>query len=165
MAITELHPLRVAGTDTLYKQVVSAPWSAPPPVWVKVNCDGAFSATRKRGAYATVARDHTCQVIAASSGKMCVASALASEAWVIWKACYLALTEGWRFVIFESDSKALIDSLLTAVNFLFVNRSANQLAHMIAHLTNCGSLPVDWFLNPPFHVLQQIQQDVRVGIG
>ncbi|CAK9166593.1 unnamed protein product [Ilex paraguariensis] len=108
LAITELHPLRAAGTDTLYKQVVSA----PPPGWVKVNYDGTFSATRKRGAYVTVARDHTCQVIASSSGNMCVASALASEAWAIWKACYLALTEGWRFVIFESDSKALIDSLV-----------------------------------------------------
>ncbi|CAK9133420.1 unnamed protein product [Ilex paraguariensis] len=106
MAITALHPLRVAGTDTLSKQAVSAPWSAPPPGWVKVNCDCAFSATRKRGTYGAVARDPTSQVIAASSGKMCVASALASEAWAIWKACYLALTEGWKFVIFENDSKS-----------------------------------------------------------
>ncbi|CAK9167402.1 unnamed protein product, partial [Ilex paraguariensis] len=43
MVITELHPLRADGADTMYKQVVLAPWSAPPPGWVKVNCDGAFS--------------------------------------------------------------------------------------------------------------------------
>ncbi|CAK9141320.1 unnamed protein product [Ilex paraguariensis] len=48
---------------------------------------------------------------------------------------------------------------------LAVKLSDSQRAHMVAHLTKCESLPVDWFLNPPFHALPQIQKDVRVGIG
>jgi ribonuclease HI len=47
-------------------QVPELKWSAPPEGWIKVNCDGSFTAQAKTAGVGAVARDHLGAVLFAA---------------------------------------------------------------------------------------------------
>jgi hypothetical protein len=53
-------------TAMLSSQVPELQWSAPPEGWIKVNCDGSFTARSKTAGAGAVARDHLGAVLFAA---------------------------------------------------------------------------------------------------
>jgi ribonuclease HI len=89
-------------------------WSRPMPNVVKVNFDAAFLDNIKAGAWGFVVRSDTGDFVAAAAGKLqYIRSALQAETEACAAAVEGAVALGLHRVIFESDSKILVNALQT----------------------------------------------------
>jgi len=134
-------------------------WCPPASNQVKINFDGAFSPTTKKGAWSFLARDQTGEVVLAGAGNMRLAcDALMVEATTCLRALELADQFGISHIQLETDSTQLEEAIRTGsrdlstsgnifkairellqlrfvvLNFRYVSRSCNSSAHEIAQL-------------------------------
>lgn len=77
-------------------------WQRPPPDQWKFNCDGAFSPSAKRAAFAVIARNSVGDVMDINSGSKKVGSALAAEAWALRVARSMGVSLGIPHPLIES---------------------------------------------------------------
>ncbi|KAL5557491.1 hypothetical protein UlMin_039727 [Ulmus minor] len=134
--------------------VEPAPWTPPPTDWIKVNSDAAISISEV--VIACVARDCKGVIISWSSRKLSPCSPLMAEALALELALKMACDAGWKYAIFASDSKIVIDALnsrnsdspwaissildncsllvtyFSACSLVFAPRLSNLLAHNLA---------------------------------
>ncbi|XP_021815817.1 uncharacterized protein LOC110758301 [Prunus avium] len=86
-------------------------WVTPKENFVKVNFDGAWSASDITAGIGTVIRDQFGSFCAGSAAPILCQSALAAEAEAAISGLHLAAINGNKKVIMESDSKVLIDGI------------------------------------------------------
>lgn len=85
-------------------------WTAPPSGVVKINFDGAFDSARFCGGIGVVVRDDHGRLLLARMGPVLAAkSALMMEALTFREAVFVALRCGYTNVVFQGDSKVLVD--------------------------------------------------------
>ena len=93
----------------LSSEVAPSFWVLPPPGWIKVNVDAAW--TSAKAALVVVARDSHgsfCSIWARTSSHR---SPLLAEAEALLWAVSIAKREKWSHVLFEGDSKIYINAL------------------------------------------------------
>ncbi|KAL5552709.1 hypothetical protein UlMin_040110 [Ulmus minor] len=134
--------------------VVSASWTLPPADWIKVFSDAALS--NSEVSIACVALDNKGNIINWSSKRLSPCPPVMAEALALEMALKLACDAGWKYTIFASDSKTVIDALnsrnsyypwaissildncslllsnFAACSFVFSPRLSNILAHNLA---------------------------------
>ena len=87
-------------------------WCPPASNQVKINFDGAFSPTTKKGAWSFLARDQTGEVVLAGAGNMGLAcDALMVEATTCLRALELADQFGISHIQLETDSTQLEEAI------------------------------------------------------
>jgi hypothetical protein len=126
--------------------------------FIKVNFDAAFIDNIKAGAWGLIARSDTREFVAAAAGKLqFIGSALQTETEACAAAVEGAIALGLHRVVFESDSKTLVNALQSksydlakigvlvrdirsdcigsfdSYDFSFCPRSCNRVAHELAH--------------------------------
>ena len=100
----------------LSSKVTPSCWVPPPPGWIKVNVDAAW--TSAKAALAVVARDSNgslCSIWARNSSQH---SPLQVEAEALLWAVSIAKREKWSHVLFEGDSKICFDALCSVSDSL-----------------------------------------------
>jgi hypothetical protein len=95
-----------SGTDTSSRQEVTrVRWSGPPPGWMKVNTDAAFSLSNSTGSTGAVLHDHSGSVRAAAARFYpCVSDALMAEALAVRDGLILAAEQEATRVVLEMDN-------------------------------------------------------------
>jgi hypothetical protein len=94
-------------------------WSWSPRDILKVNCDGAFFAETKTGAWGFVIHDHNGHAILAGSGSLrAVHDADCAEAQACLAALQAALNHGMGRIILEADSMNTVQALQSSVQDL-----------------------------------------------
>ncbi|XP_074346962.1 uncharacterized protein LOC141685777 [Apium graveolens] len=151
-------------------------WSKPPGGWLKINIDAACRHDRDFvGAGCVVRNDEGGFVRARSSLVRSRACAREAEALSLKEA--LLWVKSWRQnkFIFESDSKVLVDEIrgghaksifhphvedciellkhFDEVLVIFVNRSANSVAHSLAQAAYSVSDPQEWSYTAPNFIM------------
>lgn len=151
-------------------QATPSLWVPPPPGWIKVNVDAAW--TCSKAALAVIARDSQgsfCNIWARTSSHR---SPLQAEAEALLWAVEIAKREKWCHVCFEGDSKICFDALTSAsgssnwsihasisniqslvqcfisFSFAWVNRRCNSAAHEAARCSLLSSS--SFFYNKDF---------------
>lgn len=134
-------------------------WVPPTTDVLKINFDGAFLKTQKKGAWGFIVRDHTGASVVAGAGRINVVhDALSAESQACLAALYVAIDHGLSQIILETDSTTLVDALqsrsydfsacgvlfreakfLMSMNFIradvvHVPRSSNRCAHELARI-------------------------------
>ncbi|KAL5568872.1 hypothetical protein UlMin_025447 [Ulmus minor] len=89
--------------------VVPASWTPPPTDWIKVNSDVALS--NSEVLIACVAHDDKGNIISWSARRLSPFPPMMAEALALEMALKLACDAGWKYTIFASDSKTVIDAL------------------------------------------------------
>lgn len=134
-------------------------WVAPVGNVIKINFDGAFDTGSSRSASGVVAKNNVGKVLKVRTIIHAnVSSAFAAEANACLQALHLALTGGWSDITVEGDALSVIKKCQSShadrshigaiiqdiqqlkvrfdkVNFQFIPRSANTLAHILATTT------------------------------
>ena len=87
-------------------------WQLPMNGWIKLNVDGAVSASLNRARCGGVVRDAAGQWVAGFSTALGCCEAYEAEEWALLKGLELVWQLGFRKVILESDAKEVIDVLL-----------------------------------------------------
>jgi hypothetical protein len=151
-------------------------WHKPPGEWLKINTDGAFSASTGEGGWGFVIRDEHGAVMAAGAGGLTqVRDAFQAEIHACMQGVMAAANKGMDKVILETDSlmlkqaleseayrlaemggyifqlKSLIHGSFSRYRCNFVPRSCNRVAHTLAaegSLCNHGG-DVSWDFTPP----------------
>ncbi|KAM6563300.1 hypothetical protein CsatB_023298 [Cannabis sativa] len=130
-------------------------WKPPPHGWIKLNCDVKVGLDSMYAA--VVARNHLGVVERIQSSSLAFCDALCGEATACCLALEVAKEAGWKFIIIESDSRVVINSingldvcwgienysnfclrlsrLFDGCNFSFVSRCCNFMAHNVAKWT------------------------------
>ncbi|KAF8389597.1 hypothetical protein HHK36_024116 [Tetracentron sinense] len=150
----------------------SAFWVPPPDGFIKINCDGAFWDLNREGGIAPMARDLRGSVLDFRVHHFSCRSPILAEALAILLGLQLALDNHWHSVIVESDCWTLIQSLLgkgtpsppdvvvlvsdlldfqadfSSLEFCFVPRALNHLAHWMASSTQSWVAPGRGFAGP-----------------
>ncbi|KAM6543770.1 hypothetical protein CsatB_008217 [Cannabis sativa] len=134
-------------------------WSPPPDDWVKINCDVKVGSDSMCAV--ALARDHKDSILWVASNILNFFDSLIGEVVACLLALELAISGKLSFVIGESDSKTVINTLkgisstwgitnyviqckklsnlLTRCNFSFISRSCNYAAHNVAKWAfNCN---------------------------
>lgn len=148
-------------------QVQSKTWSKPPYGWIKINIDAACQQHSEFVGVGCVIRDDQGQFLRARSS-IVRRRGHAREADAISLREALSWVKDWRTTkcIFDSDVKLLVDALhgqrgksifdtivedcqelvkhFQEVLFVFVNRSANMVAHLLAQEAYSSSGPQEW---------------------
>ncbi|XP_021811171.1 uncharacterized protein LOC110754423 [Prunus avium] len=88
-----------------------ARWSAPPHAYRKVNVDASWEGGSKLAGLGVVVRDSNAVCLGGSCKTRLVASAIEVEAHTVLSEVYLAAQMGISHVVFESDSKELVQSV------------------------------------------------------
>lgn len=147
-------------------------WSKPPDGWVKVNIDAAFRQGEDHFAIGCVVRDESGHFLRARTNILrSTRQVREAEAWSLREA--LEWMHQWRVnkCIFESDAKLLVDALkqkrgrsffdtivdecndilrhFENVSVVFVSRSANMVAHLLAQAAYSSTGPREWFDTAP----------------
>ncbi|KAF5196967.1 hypothetical protein FRX31_013446, partial [Thalictrum thalictroides] len=86
-------------------------WIAPPPGWIKLNCDACFHANKKQGVVAMIARDVDGRYIAAGTKRIQAADAKVVEYLAAEIAVKMALDLNLLDVIIERDNLNVINYL------------------------------------------------------
>ncbi|KAL6520131.1 hypothetical protein OROHE_017274 [Orobanche hederae] len=134
----------------------SQPWLPPQTSFIKVNFDAAFSPSLGKAMAGIVARDSSGKTVCWRTRKLDNGgSAEHAEAFAAWHAILLAKERGWKQVVFEGDCWSIIQSLrgtqpilntaglfieecrklkssFQSLEFLFIHREGNELAHRLA---------------------------------
>jgi hypothetical protein len=167
----EIHKESVGRPHNSQKQ-----WHRPPGEWLKINTDGAFSASTGEGGWGFVIRDEHGEVMAAGAGGLThVRDAFQAEIYACMKGVMAAANKGMDKVILETDSlmlkqaleseayrfaemggyiyklKSLVHGSFSSYRCNFVPRSCNRVAHTLAAeggLCNHGD-DVSWDFTPP----------------
>ena len=151
----------------LSSEVAPSFWVPPPPGWIKVNVDAAW--TSAKAALAVVARDShgsLCSIWARTSSHR---SPLLAEAEALLWAVSIAKREKWSHVLFEGDSKIYINALCSvsdstnwviqpsissilslvqcfvSFSFTWVNRTCNSTVHVVARCSFLSSFSFFYF--------------------
>ncbi|KAM6571276.1 hypothetical protein CsatA_015356 [Cannabis sativa] len=128
-------------------------WKPPPQDWIKLNCDVRVGSESM--CLAVVARNHLGKVVRIHTDRLDFSDALCGEAAACCAAVSLALEEGFKFVLIESDSRLVINAIngteshwaidnyisfcaksspaFICCNFEFVSRTCNFAAHNVAN--------------------------------
>lgn len=103
----ELHKKPAADPITSRKRL-----SKPPREWLKINSDGAYSASSGAGGWGFVTRDHEGDVVVAGAGALKhVRDALHAEAFACLQGAMAAADKGIGNTILEMDSLILRQAL------------------------------------------------------
>lgn len=147
-------------------------WSKPPEGWVKVNIDASYRQGEDHVGIGCVVRDEHGQFLRARTNVLrSLRQVREAEAWSLREA--LEWVRQWRVnkCIFETDAKLLVDALkrnsgksifdtiveecndvirhFEDVSVVFVSRSANMVAHLLAQAAYSMSGPREWFNTAP----------------
>ena len=156
-------------------------WSPPPHGWIKANIDASLSLQRGSVGFGCVIRKDDGSFVAARAGSFYsqmdakCAEAIAFREALSWiKEC------GWDRVLFEFDAQVLVMSVncvllddLSSFGFLvqdcklflssyeeakcvFVHKSANNVAHVLATSAHSESGQGVWVYVPPPHIVSLI---------
>ncbi|KAF7115776.1 hypothetical protein RHSIM_RhsimUnG0047500 [Rhododendron simsii] len=156
-------------------------WRKPTPGSFKINCDVAMKREGLRANAAVVVRNDRGELTDGSTYFFKCSSVLQGELEAIRKACFLARDMCAVPVTIESDNKTAI--LLSAselvppwevyplimdiravkkqrnLEFIWVKRSANKVAHRVASLAAKGKLSLDWVANSPASLVSLLLHD------
>ncbi|KAK9934147.1 hypothetical protein M0R45_021301 [Rubus argutus] len=158
-------------------------WSPPPPGHIKINFDAAWINETKLTGIGVLARDCHGSLIDGSSLLCLSGSPLEAEA----RAALTAVTLANKFhhvpIIFESDSKVLVDCIsmndsaqnwkiapiISKINhsttlngravWLWIHREANSVADLVASLVVRKKCPVVWIDRPPSSLVGVLSRD------
>ena len=158
-------------------------WTRPPMDTVKLNIDGAFNAQERSGGWGFIARDDLGEARGAGAGCITHAiNAIQTEATACFEALQAAVECGMGRIIIETDCTNLITALkstefdlatvgviyrdirsfillnFSSVEFLYVPRSCNKIAHALAAL---GARQFDSRLT----WLEEVPNDVQVLVA
>lgn len=92
------------------KKVIWVKWIPPPPLWLKINSDGA-SKGKPGGPPETAGAGWICRnaqgrvVMATPLG---ITTPLVAETWAFLLAIKMAVSQHWTNIVFETDSKSLM---------------------------------------------------------
>ncbi|GAV71250.1 RVT_3 domain-containing protein, partial [Cephalotus follicularis] len=155
--------------ETSMSQAIPNVWHPPPPHTVKLNGDGAYNESEGLGGAGVVVRNvQGLVLVAASWFYPFVTDPLSTEALAILYAMELAVREGWKRIMVQSDAEVVINEILSSsprlssygnvvekiksfisyfveCHFTCVRRPSNQVAHELAqHACNshCNNV---WF--------------------
>ncbi|XP_050161122.1 uncharacterized protein LOC126634631 [Malus sylvestris] len=90
---------------------VPAPWSLPPPLFVKLNVDASWEQDTKLGFSGVVVRDSSGTFITAKRSSIVAQSAAVADVIAICHGCEMGVAMGFNFVVIESDSQDSISCL------------------------------------------------------
>ncbi|CAK9143077.1 unnamed protein product [Ilex paraguariensis] len=191
MGIEEMHNSSGKQVHESILKCAEPNWMPPPNKWVKINCDEAYQAKAKEGAYGIVVRNHEGSRITGEAQTVGALSAIVTEAYAVRralrKASRIALEHGYQAVVIESDAKYLMDSLskgpeapireiasiqkdiwqylqqIPLVQLQFARRSQNM--HPLATQARRGiSIPQE-LVNPLDFLMNVLRKEKRNGIG
>ena len=158
-------------------------WSPPPPGHIKINFDAAWINETKLTGIGVLARDCHGSLIDGSSLLCLSGSPLEAEARPALTAVTLANKFHHVPIIFESDSKVLVDCIsmndsaqnwkiapiISKINhsttlngravWLWVHREANSAADLVASLVVRKKCPVVWIDRPPSSLVGVLSRD------
>ncbi|XP_050229329.1 uncharacterized protein LOC126678474 [Mercurialis annua] len=159
-------------------------WSRPPPGWIKINTDGAFSQATRVGKAGGLARDETGRWL--GSFAMCIGrdSVIGAE----FRGVYHGLLLGWKLgatrVVIEVDNSLVVEkinagsveaagysNLLASIQGLLkrnwevkinhVYREANAAADHLASMLKDNVVGIDWHTVPLFSLIPWLNHDVQ----
>ncbi|XP_052883670.1 uncharacterized protein LOC128292779 [Gossypium arboreum] len=134
-------------------------WKAPAQPTININFDASFEDHNHQSVSAVVIRNHKGEIKATKSYlHSMVATAFEAEAIACYEAVLMGKDMGFSDILVEGDSKTIINKCMTKsrdkshvstyisnihsekssfqnISFLFIPRSANQLAHAIATIS------------------------------
>ncbi|KAK4278747.1 hypothetical protein QN277_016549 [Acacia crassicarpa] len=87
-------------------------WESPPLGWAKLNVDGTVTSSQGKANCGGVVRDNRGLWISGFTQLLGNCEAYAAEEWALLLGLRLALEEGYKRVIVESDAKTLMDNVL-----------------------------------------------------
>uniref|UniRef100_A0A803P6J3 RNase H type-1 domain-containing protein n=1 Tax=Cannabis sativa TaxID=3483 RepID=A0A803P6J3_CANSA len=138
---------------SLYSPRPPADWNPPPQDWIKINYDAKVGGEHM--CVAVVARDYLSRLMWVFTAKMDFSDALCEEAVAVCLALEVAKDKGHQFILVESDSKIVINTLngldprweienyslfckrfnssFASCLFCFSARSYNFMAHNVAN--------------------------------
>ncbi|GLT60633.1 hypothetical protein SLA2020_333910 [Shorea laevis] len=159
-------------------------WSPPPEDVVKCNTDAAVDVNNGVAGLAVVCRNSRGILVDGLAFKQSVSSVLMAETLAVRAAVGWAARNGLKDIIFESDSKELmqvvnkkvhlpwqIEPLVLSVwelcksfsfcEFNYVRRKANSAADWVAKQCLKNSCPLYWTINPPTMLCNLLRTDVN----
>lgn len=152
-------------------------WKKARPGAIKINCDGAWDASSKRGGIGVVARDETGALVGGRNDSCVDFGADIIEARALLSGVELAIEKGWNTVEFESDAEAVINAiknpsskidwrldtivdnirlkaqLIQETSWCSISRKANLCADWVALQSRKGMCSNDWVGEPPSPLL------------
>lgn len=164
-----------------YQRVVR--WKTPSVGWLKINMDGAFSASERAGGIGIIIRDDLGTCVGGRYERIGDVSSLEQvEAFAGRCAIRLAQVSGLSPVVFETDSMILtlavrqqshtlsdlgpiyadiVDGLSTLPGSLFhhVSRQANKVAHCLARYALLNNVCSSWGSSPPNFISDVLLKD------
>ncbi|XP_062014437.1 uncharacterized protein LOC133730957 [Rosa rugosa] len=157
-------------------------WTAPPPSFVKLNCDAAWKAPSEAG-LGVIIRDHTGSFLGGSAVPAKCSSAAVAESEAVLSGVNLAISMDLKLVKFESDALEIISDLRNTSSssnwrtypiiqqirrrctffddccWDWVPREANRAAHLAASLANRTVGPQRWANQPPPSLTRVLRND------
>ena len=93
----------------LHSQGSQSAWNVPPPDFLKINMDASYCKLTQTATMAIIVRDSGGRLVVGFCFSRPSLSALAAETMALLAGVCIAKARGFKQVIFESDSKNLID--------------------------------------------------------
>ncbi|KAL5563053.1 hypothetical protein UlMin_032800 [Ulmus minor] len=167
-------------SSPLCAAAVPSSWTPPPADWIKINSDAALS--NSEVSIACVARDDNGIIINWSSRRLSPCPPVMAEALALEMALKMAADAGWKYSIFASDSKTVIDAInsrnsdfpwaissildncslllssFSACSFVFSPRLSNILAHNLAKWSLVCNVKSQGFLDIPSSVWSDTEE-------
>lgn len=161
------------------QQISSRRWSKPPERWIKINTDAACNQNMGRMGVGCIIRDDQGRFIRARS-KVVQGRVQPREVEAMGLREALSWVKEWRSskCVFECDSKQVVDAIktpagrsyfdtiigdckdilkhFTDVLAVFVPRSANMIAHLLAKATYYMSDYQEWLISAPDFIMYDI---------
>ncbi|KAH0972778.1 hypothetical protein GBA52_024934 [Prunus armeniaca] len=158
-------------------------WLPPLANAIKINFDGAWSPGTSHGGIGVIARDDCGTWRGGTASPISCNSALVAEAAAALYAVSYAITRDFSKVVFESDSKVFVDSILgnhgnyswtilpildeicslsqhfNEMRWKWVPRSANRAAHMSATIGLRAMELQSWVIRPPLSLVGVLNSD------
>lgn len=173
---------------TPYQSVHSVPlhWEKPPAGWMKLNIDGSFQAEDENGGVGMILRNWSGEVIFSSCRFLnSCREALESELLACVEGLRLALQWTILPIIIETDclvafqlvqvkvqDRSALAHIISEIKWLMdderevviqkINRSQNQVSHMLAHKARSEHLSKFWLGNSCSLIFQYLYKDLLV---
>lgn len=149
-----------------------------------MNIDGSFHSDVEKGGVGVVVRDDNDVCLAAFQRSIYhVSSAIQVEAEACRIGLLIAIHQGWKDIILETDCAALATALssptedlseigsivgdckdymlaFTSFNIRHIYREANRVAHRLAHVASCASVDEFWVDHTPSILEDVIYEDI-----